>query len=419
MTHCRPTHHSSQVVALVGLVAVIVGCGGSKAKPGDADQAPPKEVRVITAMPVALPEVVAVSGTLGAEEIVELGMKVAGRLNELTVDLGSPVEKGQVLARLAPTDFALRVAQAEAGQAQARARLGLGDSTGSDGDVIDPETTAVVRQAAAVVAEASAARDRARALFAEKLLPRADLDTAEANWQVAEGRLQDAREEVLNRQGVLAQRRSELELAREQLNATVLVAPFSGAIQERHASAGQYLAVGAPVFTVVRIHPLRLRLAVPERDAARVRVGQRVDVRVDGDPQRHAGTVARVSPALDDRDRTLAVEAEVPNPDGALRAGSFAAAEIVTAADQTAIVVPQSAIVTFAGIEKVIVVVDGKAVERRVRTGRRLAAEGGGGVARVEIVSGLEGGEQVVVEPGNLVTGQGVAVTAAGDGAQS
>ncbi len=97
------------------------------------------------------------------------------------------------------------------------------------------------------------------------------------------------------------------------------------------------------------------------------------------------------------------VEAEVPNPDGALRAGSFAGAEIVTAADRRAVLVPASAIVTFAGIEKVLTVEEGKAVEKRVRTGRRAGD-------RVEIVEGLAGGEPVVVEPGNLAGGQAVTV---------
>ncbi len=154
----------------------------------------------------------------------------------------------------------------------------------------------------------------------------------------------------------------------------------------------------------MRIHPLRLRLAVPERSAAKVRVGQEVRVHVDGDPRTYAGRVARLSPAIEESNRTLMVEAEVPNRDGALRPGAFASAEIVTSADQPAVFVPASAIVTFAGIEKVLVVENDKTVEKRVRTGRRL--EG-----KVEIVEGLSGGEAVVVEPGNLVGGQDVRIT--------
>ena len=95
------------------------------------------------------------------------------------------------------------------------------------------------------------------------------------------------------------------------------------------------------------------------------------------------------------------VEAEVPNQQGQLRPGSFANAEIVPQAQEKAVVVPASALVTFAGVDKVLVVKDGKSLEKRVTTGRR---DGD----RVEIVSGLDAGEQVIVDPGNLVGGEPV-----------
>ena len=250
-------------------------------------------MRVAAAVASKLPDVVSVSGTLAAEEQVVLGMKVAGRIDALLVDLGSQVHKGQALARLVPTDFALRVQQAEAALVQARARLGLGVETagisggGDPTDRVDPEQTSVVRQAAALQTDARARRDRAKALFDQGLLPRADLDAAEATYQVADSQYSDARDEVMNRQGILAQRRSELDSARQQLIDSVLLAPFDGAVRERQGTPGQYIAVGQPVVTVVRMHPLRLKLAVPERSAAKLRQGQEVRVTVDGDSRIH------------------------------------------------------------------------------------------------------------------------------------
>jgi len=379
----------------------VASCGGdseSRAQERKSGEAP-RVVRVVPAERGALPEVVAVSGTLAAQDEVVLGTKVAGRLVELPVDLGSTVRRGQVIARLATTDFELRVRQADAALEQARARLGLRPEDPSD--AVDPAQTSVVRQAKAVLTEATARRERAQALFKEELLPKADLDAAEAAYQVAESQFEQAHEEALNRHGILAQRRSELDLARQQLVDSVLVAPFAGAVSERHATAGQYVGAGEPVVTVVRTHPLRLRLSVPERAAARIRAGQEVRVLVEGDSRAHVGRIARVSPSIDEGDRALRVEAEVPNDSGALRAGSFVAAQIVIAADRMAILVPASSVVSFAGIEKVITVADGKAVENRVRTGRRAGD-------RVEIVEGLEGEELVVVAPGNLVDGQAV-----------
>jgi RND family efflux transporter MFP subunit len=158
------------------------------------------------------------------------------------------------------------------------------------------------------------------------------------------------------------------------------------------------------VFGLVRVHPLRLRVAVTERDASSVRVGQAVQVRLEGDPAVHAGRVARLSPSISEQNRTLVVEAEVANPNGRLRPGSFARAEIVVEADRTAVMVPTSTVVTFAGLEKVFVVKDGKALEKRIRTGRRSGD-------RVEILEGVAAGELVVADPGSLVGGMPVTVT--------
>ena len=387
-----------------GLILGAAGCRSdpaAKAASGRAAAAgaEAREVRVVRAQQGALPQVVTVSGTLAAEEQVVLGMKVAGRIAQILVDLGSRVSKGQPVARLDPTDFQLRVRQAEAALQQARSRLGLAPD-GTD-DRIDAEQTAPVRQARAVLDEARLRRDRAKQLFKEQLVPQSELDGAEANFLVAEGRFQDAVEEVRNRQALLAQRRSELELARQQLTDSVLSAPFDGAVRERQGTPGQYLPVGQPVVTIVRMHPLRLRLSVPEREAAGLRVAQQVRVHIEGDSNVYAGRVARLSPAIEEASRTLSVEAEVPNPSGALRPGSFARAEIVTSADQPVVFVPASAIVNFAGIEKVILVRDNRSVEKRVRTGRRVGD-------KVEITEGLNAGEVVVTEPGNLVGGQPV-----------
>jgi len=395
-------------LALGALLLGAVGCNvetsastTSTKQPAKAAAVPPRPVKVTPAVQESIPRTVVATGTLAAEDQVVLGVKVAGRLGELTVDLGSRVKKGQTVARIDPGDYRLRVEQAQAALQQARARLGL--SPDGTNDRVDPEQTALVRQARAVLDEARLTRERSERLAQQELIARSQLDAAVASLQVAEGRYQDAVEEVRNRQGVLAQRRSEVELARQQLSDTALVSPIDGAVSQRQASVGEFLAPGAPVATLVRLHPLRLRVAVPEREAANIRVGQPVKVTVEGDATEHGGRVARLSPAIQEQNRTLTIEAEIPNDKGLLRPGSFARASIVTQAAQAVVMVPASAIVTFAGIEKIITVKDNKSVERRVQTGRR---EGG----RVEIVSGLAAGEPVVAEPGNLTGGQSVTV---------
>jgi len=218
---------------------------------------------------------------------------------------------------------------------------------------------------------------------------------------VTEAQYTDALDEGKNRQGVLAQRRSELEIARQQLADAVLYAPIDGAIRQRHANQGQYLAAGAPVVTLVQMNPLRLRAEVPERDALNIRNGMMVRVAVEGAAGTHQGRVVRLSPAIDEANRTLLVETEVSNTTNSLRPGAFARAEIIASSSQQALMVPAAAIVAFAGIDRVFTVQDGKAGEKRVRTGRHTDAG-------VEVLEGISAGDRVVIEPGNLTDGEKV-----------
>ncbi|MFP5287572.1 MAG: efflux RND transporter periplasmic adaptor subunit [Thermoanaerobaculia bacterium] len=129
--------------------------------------------------------------------------------------------------------------------------------------MVPPEETAVVKQAAANLKQASLTRDRMARLLQEQLIPQQDFDAAEAAYGVADARYQEAIEEARTRQALLSQRRSELAIAQRQLLDSVVTAPFDGMIRERLVSTGDYAAVGSPVAVLVRVHPLRLRLAVP------------------------------------------------------------------------------------------------------------------------------------------------------------
>ena len=387
---------------VIMLAVVFSSCGREGASGAKRSaNAEPRTVKLVEVTEGRLPRTVTVTGTLAADLDVVVGFKVAGRVMELPVDLGYVVRKGQVLARLDPTDYQIRVHQAEAALRQVRAGLGL--SSDSKVSKLDPEQTALVREAAAVLNEARQNRDRIEQLWKQEYIARAEYDSSVARLLVAEGRYQAAVEEIQNRIELLAERQSSLELAKQQLTDTTLLSPISGAVRERRASLGEFLAAGAPVVGLVKTNPLRLRVEVLERDALLVKKGQHVNVRVEGDPVEHKGRVVRLSPAIQESNRTLMVEAEVANPDGLLRPGSFARAEILVQADLPAIFVPASSIKTFAGLENVFLVVDGRAVERKVRTGR---SQGD----LVEVLSGLKAGEFVIASPGNLVGGAPVSV---------
>jgi RND family efflux transporter MFP subunit len=369
------------------------GAGG-----GDAGGARQVKTAKVSEMPVGAS--VQVTGTLAAQDQATVSVKVPGRLRALTVDLGSVVRKGQIITQVEPQDYQLRVQQAEAALSQARARLGLSPEGGDE--KVNLEQTGTVRQARAQMDEARKNRERAVTLVEQGVVARTEFETADAAYKVAVGKYQDAVEEVRNRQGLLAQRRTELALARQQLADTNVVAPFDAVVQERKASVGEYLAAGAPVVEIVRVNPLRFRAEVPERDAAAVRAGQQVRVTVEGSPKSYAGRIVRLSPTITEQSRVLVVEAEVGN-DGTLRPGSFARADIVTSDTSMAVTIPTNALVNFAGIEKVILVQNGKALEKSITTGRRTDEW-------TEVLAGVNVGDTVVLSPGNLQSGAAVQV---------
>lgn len=403
----RACAHSRSAVAtiLLSLLALVtLACksdypASAKQNLAGAEGAP-KQVKTARVAEMPVGRSVNVTGTLAAYDQATLSAKVPGRVRSITVDLGSVVRRGQLIAQLEAQDYQLRVQQAEAALAAARARLGLSPD-GTD-DRVDAEVTGTVRQARATLNEAQMNRNRAAKLVTEGVIARAEYESTDAALKVALASYQDAVEEVRNRQALLAQRRSELALARQQLADVSIYASFDGMVQEKRTSVGEYLAAGAPVITIVRVNPLRLRAEVPERDAQSIHMGQQARVKIEGGASNYMGRIMRLSPTISEQNRVLVVEAEISN-DGTLRPGAFVSAEIVTDDSGMAVTVPTSAIVTFAGIEKVILVQNGKALEKPVTTGRRADNW-------TEIISGLNVGDMVVIEPGNIQSGQAVEV---------
>jgi len=376
-------------------------CPGPKAatSPAQAAADGPRAVQTVAAAEEPWERVLRLPGEMFAFEEATISTKVAGRLEALEVDLGARVRKGQRLARIDPRDAELRAEQAEAAVRAARARVGL-DGLG-DRDEVDLEKTPLVLAARAELEEATREHQRLKGLLRDGVVSPAAFDSAQARLVTAESSLQNSLEEIRNRIAVLLQRRAELALARQQVTDGEILAPFDGAVTARLAGTGDYLSVGAAVARLVRFDPVRLRIDVPERHAPAVRIGVLVRARLEGTERTVEGAVVRTSPVLDARNRTLQIEAELPNADGSLRPGSFVKASIILDAAAKALTIPTDALVRFAGIDRVVTVESGKALEKRVTVGR---LEG----SRCEILEGLRAGEAVIRAPGSLRTGDSV-----------
>lgn len=299
-------------------------------------------------------------GSLLAREEATIAAQVSGQIEVLRVDLGDRVAAGDELALIDTTSY----------------------------EALRRQSAAALARANAAAANAAQNLRRVQELHRDNIASISELDqaVAEADQAKAEVKAAEAAEAV----------------ARLNLERSRVKAPFAGVVAERIRSAGDFVAVGTPIFRLVQTDPLRLRLDVPERDAARVRAGQTVRLTVSGQTNVYTGRLSRIAPALRESDRMLAVEADIPGQEG-LRPGLFVRAEIVVDEREPGLSIPSNALVTFAGLEKVVLVNAGKALERTVTTGRR-------GPDWVEITSGLQAGESVVLDPVGLRTGQSVVV---------
>jgi membrane fusion protein (multidrug efflux system) len=348
-------------VALLGAI-FLTSCEKKDAPKSNAPQEQTaRSVRVANVTPRPMERVLQVVGTLAARDEATIAAQVAGQLEKNLVDLGDVVKAGQEIALIDTTSY----------------------------EALANASAANLARANASAANAAQNLKRIQELQRDKIASTSDLDAAvaDAARTRAEVKAAEANDAI-----------TRLNLERSHVKA-----PFAGVIAARIASVGDYLAVGTPIARLVQTDPLRLRLEVPERESVAVRVGQPVRVSVEGDTNVYRGQLARVAPAIRESSRMLLVEADVPNP-GGLRAGLFARAQILISQQEPVLSIPEAALITFAGLEKVVLIKDGKAAEKNVFTGRREAGW-------VEILTGLADGETVVLEPAGIRTGQPLVIS--------
>ncbi|MFO0762722.1 MAG: efflux RND transporter periplasmic adaptor subunit [Byssovorax sp.] len=324
-------------------------------------------VRFTKVIEQSLPPTLEVSGTLAADESSEVAAPGAGIVQSVEIDVGSRVKKGDVLVRIDGRDASLRLAQANAARAQAQARLGM-----PAGQAFDPKKMAEVRAAKEAMDLAVTDADRTKTLFDSGGVPQAQWDAARARAEQARAQYDAALNGAQQAWAGLAAADAQANLAQKAVSDTVIRAPFDGAVAERRISVGEFCQVGKVVAVVVQQDPLRLRVDVPEADAGQIAEGREVTVSVAAYPGRtFRGTVKRIGASIKAQTRALPIEAEVQNPDGALKPGTFARALIALGgAERKALLVPRGAVGTSGSASRVFVRAGTRVIERIVTVGR-------------------------------------------------
>jgi multidrug efflux pump subunit AcrA (membrane-fusion protein) len=407
------------IVILVVAAILTVACSSTRSA-GDRSNSNAEAGNAPIAVTVAstelrnVPAYIQATGSLTADEVSDVAPKAAGKVSNVSVNVGDFVSRGGVIAKIDDSDARrelagaqARVKQAVAGVRQAEARLGLEPNGRFNASTI-PEVRAAgaaYEQAQAELRQAEANEKRYRDLVETGDVPmmtyeqfRTTRDTARARAnsarEVLEAAVNTARQNnqaIASAQATVEAAETEVATARQALADTVILAPFSGFISARPVAVGEFVSTAQVVATVIRSNPIKIQIQVAEADVPSVVLGRGVSVQVDAYKDRSfAGVVTAVNPAIDPMSRSAVVEAAIENADNALRSGMFGTARITKEGGGTGVFAPKSAVHNDQATQsfRAFVIVDGIAKLRTIQLGRE---EGDS----YQILSGLEPDETV------------------------
>lgn len=333
------------IIVLVVLVLIIGGLAGLKYAQITQMMAqmsqprPPATIAATEAQSETWQPALQAVGSVVAVNGIELTTEVAGVVSEIPFVSGGDTEAGDVLLRLDA-----RVDQAALEALRAEQRL------------------------------AQVQFKRTADLLKRNAISKSDYDEAKAQYDAAQARVVQQQETVAKK---------------------TIRAPFSGALGIRQVDLGEYIEPGTTVVSLQSLDPIYVDYSLPERDFSQLRVGQDVSIKVDAYPgESFEGKVEAISSSLDEGTRSVQVRATLSNPDGRLRPGMFAEVQTLLPTQNDIVTVPRTAISYNTYGDFVFVIEKGEGGELTAK--QRTVTTGTVREGRVEIVKGLEAGEQVV-----------------------
>lgn len=340
-------------ILLLALILVLELILILKALPERRPGLPPQPENIIPVQTVTVtaenrPDVVVLPGLVRPEIDAVLAAETAGRITELPVDRGDRVRAGQVLLKL------------------------------------DDRTARAAADAARVtLQDAERKLKRIESLIQSGAVSQQDLDDARKARDLADARLREAQ---------------------AALSWCTVKSPINGLVNERFVEQGEYATPGRQLFNVVRIHPVRVTLDIPERDIRSLNIGDTLPFDIISRPnETFEGTVSYISAKAASGNNAFRVELTAPNPEHKLRPGMIASVRHQRGIREKAVTLPLEAVIPQKGDNVVYLVRDGKAMRQVVRIDALLAQE-------AVILSGVEAGDQVVTR-GNRMLTDGTPVT--------
>ncbi len=358
------------VLAVIAFTSCSSQRAGDGAKTASASApAPALEVRAAVAETRQMERAISVTGSLVADEVVNVSSEIAGTLIAVNSDFGRAVRKGDILAEVDSREASLQVERTRAALSQALARAGL--SPGQED--ASPSETPAIRQALAQMEDARFKFESAAKLVASGDVSRERHTELEKAYRARDAAVQAARDELRTQLASIQSLRAEWKLARKRLGDTVIRAPFDGSVAAKLISPGQYIKENVPILTLVKAGPLRLRVDIPEAAVMTIRSGTTLTFTTDAAQGATFRAVVReLNPSLDPRSRSLAAEARLVSSGGAaslLKPGMFVQVHLVIAAGANVVVAPREAIYTVAGLTKIFLLKGDQVAEKHVQPG--------------------------------------------------
>jgi len=415
--------------AIMGIAALFVftGCGENAES---KDQAGKPQVAIATqSTPVdveevrqgAISSVVTATGTITAYRESKIGPKISGRCERIYAEEGDTIEKGQMLAQLDRSSLIIARNQAQAALVTAKATLNK---------VLAGTRRELIEQAEADFSSAKANLDwaqkefsRNEALYRRHVVSEKSLDSikmqlqvAEAQYKKAEEYLQMAKrgsthEDIEVARAQVAQAEVALNMAEQNLEDSVIAAPFPGVVLQRFKNEGEFITSipDTPILHIADIHKVNIEVGIPEGKIQDLCLGQSAEIKVDGYPDElFQGKVSLIRPLIDSATRTFTVKLEVPNPDHRLKPGMYARVKITLLEKKGVPIISRDTILNKDGMSYVMLVNNSKAREQAIKTG---LAQGN----RVEVIEGVSPGDLVIVSGHQgLKSGMPVKITGGG-----
>jgi RND family efflux transporter MFP subunit len=338
--------------------------GGRGAQGGRGGFGPRQDmaVEVVPAKRSDVAAYVMVVGNLIGAATVEVVPKANGRLESVSVRLGDPVSRGQIIAQIEDREIEEQVRQAEAAY---------------------EVSGATIRQREADVKFNQANFERSKNLYERQLIPKQTMDDADLKYQAAVAQLDLAKAQF-------QQSKARVDELKLNLGNTIIRSPVDGYVGKRYLDPGASVSPNNPVASVVDIHFVRLVVNLVEKDLRQITAGKPAVVEVDAYPgETFAGKVARVAPVLDPATRTAQMEVEIQNPGSRLKPGMYARVKLTVGQKANALVVPANSLVTVEGKKGVFIANNNTAKFAPIETG--IAQDN-----LVEVTKGLDEGARVI-----------------------